>query len=212
MKTIITTTICAALATPAMAGYTIDLGSTPAPTYGTTLTFDEAGGPVGSGIPTDAWSASHGISSMQAGDGNNVVGNFSTTPGYGWLPDNNVFVGNFGIFMNFENDLTEFSAQVWDNGGPADFIAGGMILVLRNDGADVANLFVDPPAFGGVGDSWYNITTDGGSVFDEVLFVGFAFVSPQTIMGEASWNAVPAPGALALLGLGGLAATRRRRA
>ncbi len=212
MKTIISTAVGIALATPAFAGYTISVGSAPAPTYGTTLTFDEVGGPTGSGIATDAWQSSHGVSSLQAGDGNNNVGNFSTTPGYGWLPDNNVLIGNFGIFMNFDNDVTEFSAQVWDNGGPADFFAGGMLVALKNDGAEVASLLVDPPAFGGVGDSWYNITTDGGSTFDEIVFVGFAFVSPQTIMGEASWNAVPAPGAFALLGLGGLAATRRRRA
>lgn len=213
MKNLLITAACAATtAAPAMAGYTISVGSDPAPTYGTTLNFDEAGGPTGVGIASDAWQASKGISSMLAGDSNNTVGNFSTTPGFGWLPDSNVFAGNFGIFMNFDNDLTEFSAQVWDNAGPASFFSGGMLVVLRNNGVEVGSLFVENPAYGGVGDSWFNITTDSGSTFDEVAFVGFAFVSPLTIMDNASWNVVPAPGAFALMGLGGLAATRRRRA
>jgi hypothetical protein len=124
-------------------------------------------------------------------------------PGFGWLPDSNAFIGGFGVFMNFENDITEMSAQVWDNSGPATLFGGGMFLVLLNDGVEVSFNLIENPAFGGVGDSWFNITTDGGDVFDEVRFVGAGFAGPLTIMGQASWNAVPAPGAAALLGLGG---------
>jgi hypothetical protein len=69
-----------------------------------------------------------------------------------------------------------------------------MFVVLLNDGVEVSFNIVDP-AFGGAGDSWFNITTDGGDVFDEVRFVGAGFAGPLTIMGQASWNVVPAPGA-----------------
>ena len=43
-----------------------------------------------------------------------------------------------------------------------------------------------------------------------ILFSGSAF-SPRVFNGTVYYNVIPAPGALALLGLGGLAAARRRR-
>lgn len=211
MKNLLIAAACAATASPALAGYTVTSSDAPAPTYSTTLNFDEGGVPVGTAIGSDAF-ASFGVSSLAAGDGFNRIENFSSTPGFGWLPDSNAFIGGFGVFMNFENDITEFSAQVWDNSGPATLFGGGMFLVLLNDGVEVSFNLIENPAFGGVGDSWFNITTDGGDVFDEIRFVGAGFAGPLTIMGEASWNAVPAPSAFALLGLGGLVATRRRRA
>jgi hypothetical protein len=184
-----------------------------APTYATTLNFDEVGGPTGP-TSTDAWLASHGVTSLQAGDANSQVLNLSGTPGYGWLPDSNVFVGGFGVFMNFENDLTDFSAQIWDNAGPASGFSGGMLVVALNDGAEVGSLFVDLPVFGLSGDenTWFNVSATDGMVFDEIRVVGFAFVAPQTLIDNISWNAVPAPGSLAVLALGGVACSRRRRA
>jgi MYXO-CTERM domain-containing protein len=211
MKNLLISAACAATAAaPALAGYTVTGSETPAPTYSTTLTFDEGGVPVGVALPTDAF-ASFGVSSLMAGDGFNRIDNFSAQPGFGWLPDSNAFIGGFGVFMNFDTDITEMSAQVWDNSGPATLFGGGMIVALYNDGNEVSFNVVDP-AFGGAGNSWFNITTDNGDVFDEVRFVGLGFAGPLTILGQASWNAVPAPGALALLGLGGIAAGRRRRA
>lgn len=209
MKNTITVAALAALAAPALADYNITTSATPAPTYSTTLDFNEGGVPTGVGLPLDAFS-SFGVSSLAAGDGFNRIDDFSTVPGYGWLPGGNAFIGGYGVFMNFENDLTEMSAQVWDNSAPASVFGGGMFLVLYNDGVEVSFNTVEP-VFGGVGDSWYNITTTGGDVFDEVRFVGANFAGPLTILGEASWNAVPAPGAGAMLGLGGLVASRRRR-
>jgi hypothetical protein len=211
MKTVIIAAACASLAAPALAGYNFAATSGPAPTYSTTLTFDEPGGPTGAGLPIDSWSASYGVSVLQAGVGPGNVLNLSTEPGFGWLPNNNIFYAPFGVFMTFENDLTEFSAQVWDNAGPATFIGGGQFIGLYNDGVEVATFFVNNPAFGGVGSPWYNITTDGGSVFDEVRFVGNTFGFPETFMDSVSWNAVPAPGALAAAGLAGLLVSRRRR-
>ncbi len=189
MKNLLISAACAATAAaPALAGYTVTGSETPAPTYSTTLTFDEGGVPVGVALPTDAF-ASFGVSSLMAGDGFNRIDNFSAQPGFGWLPDSNAFIGGFGVFMNFDTDITEMSAQVWDNSGPATLFGGGMIVALYNDGNEVS----------------FNVV-------DQVRFVGLGFAGPLTILGQASWNAVPAPGALALLGLGGIAAGRRRRA
>lgn len=199
----------AMISMPAMGDVNVSVGSS-APTYGTTLNFDEPAGPTGEFIPTDAWSGL-GISSLQAFDGNNNVSNLNSTPGFGWLPDNNVFVGNFGLAFEFENDVTEFSAQVWDNAGPADFISGGMIAVAQKDGVDVGSFFWEFPIFGTGDDNWFNFTTTGGDSFDRVAFVGFAFVSPVTIIDNVSFNTVPAPSAGMVLGLGLLGASRRRR-
>jgi len=210
MKSTIIVAACAALAAPAFAGYNVAGSTSQAPTYGTTLNFEEGGVPTGVGLAADTFS-SFGVSSLTAGDGFNRIDNFSTMPGFGWLPDSNSFIGGFGVFMNFDTDLTEMSAQVWDNSGPPSLFGGGMFVVLLNDGVEVSFNVVNP-AFGGVGDSWFDITTTDGDVFDEVRFVGAGFAGPLTILGEASWNAVPATGAATLLGLGGLVAARRRRA
>ncbi len=197
------------LAAPALADVTVSVGAS-APTYGTTLNFDEPAGPTGEFLPSDSW-LDLGISSFGAGDGNNNVGNFSAVPGFGWLPDNNVFAGNFGVFIEFDTDVTEFSAQVWDNGGPADFISGGMIAIAEKDGVKVGSFFWETPVFGTGGDNWFNFTTTGGDSFDRIAFVGFAFVSPLTIIDNISFNTVPAPGASLVLGFGLLGAARRRR-
>ncbi|MFG0246395.1 MAG: hypothetical protein ACF8MF_10160 [Phycisphaerales bacterium JB052] len=203
---------CAAamITMPAIAEVSISLGSS-APTYETTLNFDEVGGPTGEFIPTDAWSGI-GIGSLATGDGNNFVGNLNSTPGFGWLPDNNVLVGNFGVFMEFSTDLTSFSAQVWDNGGPADFVSGGMLAVAQKDGVDVATYFWETPVFGTGGENWFDISTTNGSTFDRVVFLGFAFVSPVTIVDNVSFHTVPVPGTAAVMGCGVLLAGRRRRA
>jgi uncharacterized protein (TIGR03382 family) len=67
------------------------------------------------------------------------------------------------------------------------------------------------PAWGGFGDSWFDMTTDGGDVFDEVRILGFGF-DPTTYADNMSWNAaIPAPGSLALLALAGVVGRRRNR-
>ncbi len=196
----------ATVASPALADITITQG-TSAGAYATTLNFDEVGGPTGA-VSTDAW-ASIGISDMQAGDGAPFVGDLDT-PNGGWgLGDGNAFFGNFGVFISWDTDLTEFSTQVWDPSGPPDFFGGGLNFIVFNDGVEVANLFTTP-AWGGLGDEWFDVTTTGGMVFDEVRILGFGFL-PQTHVDNLSWNAVPAPGAAALLGLGAMTLPRRRR-
>jgi MYXO-CTERM domain-containing protein len=198
-------------ASPAWAGYTITQGSS-APTYtDRTLNFDEPGTPTGV-VPTDTWSVSHGITEMQAGDGVPQVDLWDSSPAGGWgLGDANSFFGNFGVFMTFDHDITAMSLEVWDPSGPPSPFGGGLIVFLFNDGVEVGN-GAGTPAWGGVGDSWWDIVGTGGDVFDEVRILGFGF-SPTTYVDNLSWNmsATPGPGTLALLAMAGLASRRRRR-
>ncbi|GJM19112.1 MAG: hypothetical protein DHS20C14_13250 [Phycisphaeraceae bacterium] len=194
-------TICGS----AMGSITITQGSSAA-TYGTTLNFDEVGGPTGA-VATNAF-ASFGVTELQAGDSAPFVGDFSTTPGQSWLGTGNAFFGNFGVFMTMDSDLSEMSFQAWDPSGAPSPFGGGMGIFVFDDGVEVANAFVTP-AWGGIGDTWFDITTSGGMVFDEVRILGFGF-GPTTYADNFSWTAIPAPGSFALLGLAGVAVRRRR--
>jgi hypothetical protein len=207
VQTTIAAMAIAAASGPAWAGYTVTQGPT-APTYTSqTLNFDEPGGPVGIVTP-DAWLATHGLT-IQAGDGTPWVDDWATITGQPWLGDNNSFFGNFGVFMTFESDLDGLAIEVWDPSGPPSPFGGGLYVYIFNDGVQVA-VTEHTPAWGGIGDTWYDITADGGDVFDEVRILGFGF-TPTTYADNLSWNIVPAPGSLALLAVAGLAARRRRR-
>lgn len=176
-------------------------------TYSTTLNFDEAGGPTGPGIANNAW-AGLGLADMAAGDGNNFVGDNAALFGP-WIGSGNSFFGNFGIFMTFDSDLTNFSGQFWDPSGPPGPIGGGLGVFVFDDGVEVANAFLTP-SWGGVGDEWIDISATGGMAFDEIRVLGFGF-DPTTFADNLSWNAVPAPSSMALLGLSSFVASRRRR-
>ena len=199
------TTATLVMSGSAFADLTITQGPS-APTYTDyTLHFDEDGGPTGVVAP-DTWLGSHGLY-IEAGDGVGQVDDWDPLYG-GWgLGDGNSFFGNFGVFMTFDQDLTGFSAQVWDPSGPPDPFGGGLGVFVFNDGVEVANTIVEP-AWGGIGDSWFNIVGDGVA-FDEVRILGFGF-TPTTFMDNVSWDVVPAPGAFALLAVAGLVGRRRR--
>ena len=176
-------------------------------TYGTTLNFDEVGGPTGPGIAQNAW-VGIGLADMAAGDGNNFVGDNATLFGP-WIGTGNSFFGNFGIFMTFDSDLSNFSGQFWDPAGPPSPFGGGMGIFVFNDGVEIASSFVTP-SWQGVGDEWVDVSATGGMVFDEIRVLGFGF-DATTFADNLSWNAVPAPSGLAFLSIGGLVGARRRR-
>jgi MYXO-CTERM domain-containing protein len=201
--------VALAAAVPATAAINITQGSS-APTYSTTLNFDEPGAPTGANVAGNAFAA-FGMSELISGEGSNFVGDVSGIPGYGWVGSSNVFVGPFGVFMMLDTDVTAFSMQFFDNSGPSTGFAGGAIIAVFNNGDEVGSYFIENPAYGGFGDSWFDIVATDGMVFDEVRALGFGF-GPESIVDNLSWNAVPTPGAAALLALGGLTGLRRRRA
>lgn len=202
----LTLALALAYACAAYGDYSIVQSQT-APTYSTTLNFDEPGGPTGVGLPNDAFLASHGVTELMAGDGNNVVQD--NTPSGAWLGTGNSFFGNFGIFMKFENDLTAFSGNIWDPAGPPSPFGGGMGVFVFDDDVEVASYFGEP-AWGGIGDAAIDITTSGGMVFDEVRILGFGF--PNTTYGDDfSWDVVPEPSCGLLLVCAGILVARLRR-
>lgn len=200
--------LTAAVGAPALGGYTTTQGPT-APTYTDwTLNFDEPGGPTGV-VSTTAWLASHGLT-IDAGDLVPQVDDFATLTAQPWLGTDNSFYGNFGVFMTFENDLDALSLQVWDPSGPPSPFGGGLYVYLFKDNVQVA-FSEHTPAWGGVGDTWFDITADGGDSFDEVRILGFGFF-PTTYVDNLSWNQVPGPGGLAFMGLAVVLRRRRNRA
>lgn len=195
----------ALISAPAWASYTITQQGAAAPTYSTTLNFDEVGGPTGV-VATNVF-AGIGLDVFQSGTGDQSIGDNSVFEPS--LPSDNTAFMNFGMFLTFGSDLTEMSFQGWDPSGPGGPFGGGANLILFDNGVEVGNLF-HTPAWGGFGDSWYNITTSGGMVFDEVRFLGFGF-TPTTVVDNLSWNAVPEPTSLVLLTMTGVGLMIRRR-
>lgn len=198
--------LIAALSAHANAAATITQGAT-APTYSTTLTFDESGGPVGQNVPNNSWAGPpYHITSLFSGEGSNFVGNngLPTAPN-----TTNSYYGPFGVTVQFANDITEMSLMAWDSSGPPSPFGGGLVIALLNNGDENNPVAIEVfnPAYGGVGDPAFNITTNGGTVFDEVRIFGNGFF-PETFVDNLSWNIVPEPScglflALSMLLLGG---------
>lgn len=191
----------------ALGDYKITQGATP-PTYSTTLNFDEPGGPTGE-VASDAFLTSHGVTELLAGDGVNIVGDNTAGGTQPWIGTGNSFFGNFGVFMKFENDLSAFSANIWDPSGPPSPFGGGFSVFVFDDDVEVAS-YSGEPAWGGIGDPAVDITTSGGMVFDEVRILGFGFPA-TTYADDLSWNVVPEPSCGLLVLLASLLMTALRR-
>jgi hypothetical protein len=129
------------------------------------------------------------------------------------VPSNDYFIGNdsptqYQLFDSMGNlaitQISQFGRDIWDAGSEVDipmnaaFIMGGM-----NSGR-IADTGVVDFDFAGL-DIFNGLTTGAGYVFDR------QFGAASEVY-RISFEIVPAPGALAMLGLGGLVAGRRRRA
>lgn len=195
---------CAGFAAAAQAAVTINQG-TSAPTYENTLTFDEVGGPTGADVPGNSW-LSKGITELAAGVGPNN-GFVGTSPGFG---SGNAYSGAFGAYFTFAQPITALSIQWKDDSGPATFFGGGATIIAQDAmGNELASIYLSNP--GAVGTSnWFNVVATGGSTFSKLVCTGFDFF-PTSTVDNVSWS-IPAPGATALVGMGGLLAFRRRRA
>lgn len=198
-----------AAAVPARATVTVVNQTAAAPTYSVTLNFDEAGGPTGNNVANNSWAgAPWNIPVFSSGDVvANDVADHSTLTGQG----TNSYYGPNGVFINFSQPMSALSFQGWDSSGPASPFGGGATAIALSNGVEVASWF-GTPAFGGIGKTWFDITTTDGSTFDEVRFLGFGFPD-DTVVDNLSWNTapVPEPTSLASLGVVTLGALRRRR-
>jgi len=196
-----------ACATTASAAITITQQSAAAPTYSNALTFDEPGTPTGL-VGHDYWQSSHGFTVTDGVNPNATVVN-DFTGSQPWIGTGNSMEGNFGIFMTFDNDVSAMSFQAWDPSGEPDFFGNGLTVVVT-DAADNTLAFEQfTGAWGGVGDTWINITTTDGDSFAKASIFNNSF-APLTYIDNFSFNNVPTPGALALLGLAGVTSRRRR--
>lgn len=193
------------LTTSAFGAFGFTQSAGPAPTYSTLLTFDEPGGPTGV-VPNNAWS-SLGITIHSGVDVDNAfIGNPSQwDPPAPWI-DSNIVEGPFGVFLHFSTPVSELSFQAWETFG------GQLGIFITNaDGSVQYGGEAFQGAWGGLGDTWYNVTATGGDSISHVVITGLGFFTGNAIVDNISWNNVPGPGSLALLGIAGLAGSRRRR-
>jgi len=180
------------------------------PTYANVLNFDAPGSPTGN-CAGNAF-AGFGVSSLVTGtDPGAFVSQANATPGLGWLGTGNVAYGSFGLYMKFSSEVSQLSVQYWDTSGPGSFFGGGAALILLKGGVEVGSFFINAPSFSPAGKPWFNITSTGGSTFDEIDFVGFGFPADAYI-DNVSWTSVPTPASATLLGFSGMLLARRRRA
>lgn len=211
-----TALVCAGVAsvvvvTPGHAAFTITQQAAAAPTYSIALNFDEPATPTGL-VPSNYWSSSHGITIIDGVNGpNTIINDVSGT--YPWINSGNANVGNFGVNMTFDSPIASMSFQAWDPSGPPSFFGNGLTIILMDINENVLDFQQFTGAWGGIGDTWIDITTSGGDSFEKVIAFNNSF-DPLTIVDNLSWTKapVPAPGAFALLGAAGMIIRRRRRA
>jgi hypothetical protein len=205
-----------ALSASAFGGFTVQQTFDPVAIYTEkTITFDEPGVPTGAADPLLFYQSSNGavVSSLNTGSG--AVGDWNTlynmNAGLGNL--GNSYIGGFGVRIDFNKPVDELSFQGWADGG---LFQGGMSVFLLDASDNVIHnaFFSGSVAYGsnaGSEKEWYNVVATAGDYFDAVVFYNPSFSSFSTFTDNISWNNVPAPGAMALLGLAGVAARRRRR-
>ncbi len=196
-----------AITAGANAAITISQTAAAAPTYGTTLNFDEPGTPTGL-VPQNYWQSSHGITIHDGVNGpNTVVDDFTDV--YPWVGTGNSNLGTFGVYLHFDQDVTSLSFQAWDPSGAPSPFGGGMVVAVVDENYNMIEGASFTGAWGGVGKTWINLTTTGASVIRHVVIFNNSF-DPYTWVDNLSWNTVPGPGGLAMFGLALLGRGRRR--
>lgn len=160
----------------------------------------------------------------------NTGNTFTTSANAGTLPQHSqslaglddylfgtsTFTGTFGgLTPGQEYFVWAFGLRGFDMGNDVTITGGGAPIIFDQDESTTGNLWVNDA----VGDSSLTLqsyafvqTADSAG---QITFI----IADDPIAGGVGWTSaglaiqiVPAPGAAALLGLGGLAATRRRRA
>jgi hypothetical protein len=198
------------IATSAPAAYTITQSGPAAPSYSKLITFDEPGTPTGV-VAKDWWANNLGLG-VTIEDAVNANAVAISDPADAWLGSGNVAGGIFGIYqIVFTGNASSMSFQAWDSSGsPNPFGAGLRIVLLDANNNQLANQAFTG-AWGGVGNTWFNVTTTNGDSFNKIAIFNNTSFNP-TYIDNVSWNSVPSPGALALFSLAGLVRRGRRRA
>lgn len=142
------------------------------------------------------------------GSPNNVL-----TFGSSFIPGNNLSLGALStVTMQLDEVADAASLQIgYYENGPW----GGIVYHLDAymDGSVVTSDSFTISDLGGRDNLAFATLAVGGAEFDSLRLYatyGSEFSGPRAIIDNLTINSVPAPGSLALLGLGGLAARRRR--
>lgn len=193
-----------AITSTASAAIVVTQQAAAAPTYSTLINFNDLAPGTYAG---NTWAA-QGLTTLTDG-ANPSVSIENVSGSFPWIPTNAANGFNFGLFFAFANDVTEASFQIWTSAQSGPFGGVGINFFDAND--NLLHSAAVSQVWGGTGNSWINVTTNGGSSFAKmsIAYGGFGF--PQLFVDNVSWNAVPAPGALALLGVAMVGGSRRRR-
>lgn len=209
----------AGVGSTAFGAYTVTQSNAQNPVAGSSITFDEPGVPFWNGVdPIDPDDPAFDNQQLFYQDSDGIAFGFGdfTFLGiadwdavYGMAGGNgtgNSILGTFGVRMEFSGDITELDFQGWTDASPPPF--GGLGFFLFDDDVQVGGSFDLTPVYGTTDDSWFHAAATGGDKFDEIRFFGGNGF--QTIVDNITFTTIPAPGALALFGLAGLAGRRRR--
>lgn len=128
------------------------------------------------------------------------------------VPSNDHFIGNDNpmqhMLFNAAGQLnittiSQFGRDIWDNGSELEDPAHAAFLVVGNNDLRTPQNGVVNPNFSLL-DTFNGLTTAAGYTFNRQI-------GADDEVYRITFEVVPAPGAAALLGLGGLVAARRRR-
>ncbi len=172
----------------------------------------DPGATLGTVLPNPAGPLLPGMSGSQVFTVDPAANRFFTF-GAMVVPSNDYFIGNDSAtqYMLFDangnlniTSITQRARDIWDAGSEVDGAFGSAFLMGSNNDDRIAQNGVVNFDFAGL--SIFNgLTTAAGYVFNSQL-------TADTAVYEISFEIVPTPSSVAVLGLAGLVAVRRRRA